>query len=460
MKNSLQFRRIKFIITALCAVVLLDACNPADSSDVQPVAVNVVDKIPSTIASQWAELQLALTKRTAGYTPPVASRAYGLAGLTMYESVVAGMPEKRSLAGQLSKLTSLPTIDAAKQYNYGLSLNAGQASILRNLYAEASRPQAVANKKSIDSLETLIATSLRTGVSQDIIDRSIAYGDTVARSIFAWSIDDGGHQGYKRNFPTTYVIPVFPGAWQKTENGQSPMQPYWGANRTFVTANAYISPVDPIPFSTSTTSAYFKAYKEVYDKNITLTATEKEIAVWWADNPVDTPTPPGHSYSIANIAVKKAGVGLGKAAEAFARTGIAVADAFILCWKCKYTYMNERPYTMVNRMIAKWTPFWPAPPFPGYMSGHATQSSASAEVLTAMFGENFAFTDNSNEGMGIETKTNTPYKVRSFSSFRAAAEESAMSRFYGGIHTKQDNEIGLQEGKKVGVNINALKFNK
>jgi hypothetical protein len=198
----------------------------------------------------------------------------------------------------------------------------------------------------------------------------------------------------------------------------------------------------------------------VYDKNITLTATEKEIAVWWADNPGDTPTPPGHSYSIANIAIKKAGVGLGKAAEAFARTGIAVADAFILCWKCKYTYMNERPYTMVNRMIAKWTPFWPAPPFPGYMSGHATQSSASAEVLTAMFGENFAFTDNSNEGMGIETKTNTPYKVRSFSSFRAAAEESAMSRFYGGIHTKQDNEIGLQEGKKVGVNINALKFNK
>lgn len=460
MRKLIPFRNPKLIFSALCALVLLNACNPSDSSDVQPIAENVVDKIPSTIASQWAELQLVLTKRTAGYTPPVASRAYGYAGLTMYESVVAGMPEKKSLAGQLTKLASLPTIDNTKKYNYGLSLNAGQARILRELYTESSRAQAAINKKSIDSLATLIASTLRTGVSQDIIDRSIAYGDTVAGAIFAWSKTDGGHEGYKRNFPTTYVIPVFPGAWQKTENGQSPMQPYWGSNRTFVAANAIITPVDPLPFSTSTTSAYFNEYKAVYDKNLTLTATEKEIAVWWADNPGDTPTPPGHSYSIANIAVKKAGVGLGKAAEAFARTGIAVADAFILCWKCKFIYMNERPYTMVNRMIAKWTPFWPAPPFPGYMSGHATQSSASAEVLTAVFGENFAFTDNTHEGKANEVVTNTPYKVRSFSSFRAAAEESAMSRFYGGIHTKQDNEIGLQEGKKVGININALKFNK
>ncbi len=460
MRKLIPFRNPKLIFSALCALVLLNACNPSDSSDVQPIAENVVDKIPSTIASQWAELQLVLTKRTAGYTPPVASRAYGYAGLTMYESVVAGMPEKKSLAGQLTKLASLPTVDNTKKYNYGLSLNAGQARILRELYTESSRAQAAINKKSIDSLETLIASTLRTGVSQDIIDRSIAYGDTVAGAIFAWSKTDGGHEGYKRNFPTTYVIPVFPGAWQKTENGQSPMQPYWGSNRTFVAANAIITPVDPIPFSTSTTSAYFNEYKAVYDKNLTLTATEKEIAVWWADNPGDTPTPPGHSYSIANIAIKKAGVGLGKAAEAFARTGIAVADAFILCWKCKYIYMNERPYTMVNRMIAKWTPFWPAPPFPGYMSGHATQSSASAEVLTAVFGENFAFTDNTHQGKANEATTNTPYKIRSFSSFRAAAEESAMSRFYGGIHTKQDNEIGLQEGKKVGVNVNALKFNK
>lgn len=459
MRKLIPFRHSKLILFSLCAIVLLNACTPSNSGDVQPTAVNVVDKIPSTIASQWAELQLVLTKRTAGYTPPVASRAYGLAGLTMYESVVAGMPEKKSLAGQLTKLTSLPTIDATKEYNYGLSFNAGQADILRSLYAEVSRPQATINKKSIDSLETLIGTSLRTGVSQDIVDRSIAYGDTIARSIFAWSKTDGGHEGYKRNFPTTYVIPVFPGAWQKTENGQSPMQPTWGANRTFIAANSTIPTIDPIPFSTSITSAYFSAYKEVYDKNITLTATEKEIAVWWADNPGDTSTPPGHSYSIANIAIKKSGSGLGKAAEAFARTGIAVTDAFINCWKCKYLYMNERPYTMINRMIAKWTPFWPAPPFPGYMSGHATQSSASAEVLTALFGENFAFTDNTNEKLGVESKTNTPYKIRSFSSFRAAAEESAMSRFYGGIHTKQDNEVGLQEGKKVGENVNALKFN-
>jgi hypothetical protein len=31
---------------------------------------------------------------------------------------------------------------------------------------------------------------------------------------------------------------------------------------------------------------------------------------------------------------------------------------------------------------------------------------------------------------------------------------------YGGIHTRQDNEVGLVEGKKIGKNINALAWNK
>ena len=152
---------------------------------------------------------------------------------------------------------------------------------------------------------------------------------------------------------------------------------------------------------------------------------------------------------------------MAKAAESFARTGIAVADAFVLCWRCKFLYNNLRPYTYVRLAIdPAWVPFWPAPPFPGFPSGHATQSSSAATVLAAMYGNNFAFTDDSHVGRPRDPMRNTEFKARSFTSFAQTAQESADSRFYGNIHTLQDNATGITEGKKIGANVNALAWSK
>ena len=358
--------------------------------------------------------------------------------------------------------SDLPKTETGKDYNWALSVNAAEATILRALYAETSRPTATINKIVIDSVEVVQFNANKTGIAQDVIDRSVKYGQDVANAIFEWSKTDGGHESYKRNFPATYVVPVFAGAWQPTENGAKiPMQPTWGNNRTFVPSNQNMAIPNPIPFSTSITSSYFGQYFEVYTINKSLTQEQKEISVWWADNPGETFTPPGHSYAIAGIAVKQAKVGLGKAAEAFARTGITVNDAFINCWKCKFKFNNERPYTMVRRTIdANWIPFWPAPPFPGFPSGHATQSGAVATVLTDLFGQNFAFIDDTHVGRVKDAKTGIEFKARSFKSFDAFALESADSRLYGGIHTRQDNETGLAEGKKIGKNVLSLKFKK
>lgn len=450
---------------ALAALVLfIDSCKVKEDAVTPevPVDTSPANKFSAEVATSWADLQLKLTKETAGYTPPVAARAYAYGGLAMYEALVGGLTNNQSLAGQLSSLTTLPKSETTKVYNWALSANAAEATILRALYTEASRPQAVANKKSIDSLETVLKTAYKVSVAQDVIDRSEKLGQDIANAIFEWSKTDGGHEGYKRNFPASYVVPVFDGAWQTTENGQKiPMQPTWGTNRTFVPANQNMVMPTPIAFSSSLVSPYFTAYFEVYNKNKALTDEEKQIAVWWADNPVETFTPPGHSYNIANIAVKQTKSTLGKAAEAFARTGITVNDAFINCWKCKYKYNNERPYTMIRRTVdANWKPFWPAPPFPGFPSGHATQSGAVSTVLTDFFGDNFAFVDNSHVGRVKDASTGVEFKARSFKSFNQFAIESADSRFYGGIHTRQDNETGLAEGRKIGANVLTLKFKK
>jgi hypothetical protein len=466
MMSSVSILKKKsYLVFFLALTVFINACKEK-ATEVTPTEPPVdnspANKFTAEVATNWADLQLKLTKGTAGYTPPVAARAYALGGLTMYESVVGGLTNNQSLAGQLSALATLPKPETGKEYNWALSANAAEANMLRALYAEVSRPQAVANKRMIDSLETVIKNTYKVSVAQDVIDRSEKLGQDIANAIFEWSKTDGGHEGYKRNFPATYIPPVFDGAWQPTENGQKiPMQPTWGNNRTFVPINQDMVMPSIIPFSSSLVSPYFSTYFEVYTKSKTLTDEEKAIAVWWADNPVETFTPPGHSYNIANIAVKQTKSGLGKAAEAFARVGITVNDAFINCWKCKYKYNNERPYTMVRRTIdANWKPFWPAPPFPGFPSGHATQSGAVAEVLTNFFGNNFAFVDNSHVGREKDATTGIVFKERSFKNFNEFAAESANSRFYGGIHTRQDNETGLAEGRKIGKNVLTLKFKK
>ncbi|WP_242478970.1 vanadium-dependent haloperoxidase [Hymenobacter lapidiphilus] len=431
-------------------LVLLSSCQP--EPEVAP-AIAPASSYDAAVAIKWSALTLQLVRQSPGFTPPVAARALGYAGLTFYESVVAGMPGRRSLAGQLQQLGRLPQPETGRAYRWPLCANAAQALILKNLFANAP----AASRARIDSLEGALAHEY-AGPDAATADRSATYGRAVAEAIFAWSKTDGGHEGYLRNFPTSYVPTTAPGDWQPTENGLRPMQPYWGSNRTFLALDAAMPMPLPLPYSPSPTSQYYAQYLEVYAKNISLTQEEKEIAVWWADDPSDTFTPPGHSYNLARIVITTTHADLGKAAETFARTGIAVADAFIICWKCKYTFNNERPYTFVRRFIdPSWVPFWPAPPFPGYSSGHATQSAATAVVLEGLYG-NLTFTDDSHVGRRRDVARATDFKARTYHSFWETAEESALSRFLGGIHSRQDNEVGLREGRKIGQHINSLQW--
>lgn len=453
-------RSHRALLTAVGLTLLAQACRVQPTDDVQPTPVTrgkLADQYNGDVATKWATLQLKLTKTTAGFSPPVASRAYGYAGITLYEAVVPGIATRKSLVNQLQGLSSLPQVEPSQTYNWALSANAAEAAMLRSLYPTTN----AANKALIDSLETVLTATFKD-TDEAVNQRSIEFGKKIAAALFDWSKTDGGDAGYTRNFPASYVVPVGAGLWQPTENSQKiPMQPYWGLNRTFVKANDNLPMPKPLPHSTDVKSAAFRQYLDVYNKSKSLTQTEKEIAVWWADNPAETFTPPGHSYSMAQIAIVTAKADLAKAAETFARTGIAVSDAFILCWRCKYAYNNLRPYTYVRLTIdPTWVPFWPAPPFPGYPSGHATQSSSAATVLTALYGENFAFTDDSHVGRAKDAARNVEFKARSFQSFAQAAQESADSRFYGNIHTRQDNETGLAEGKKIGANVNALAWQK
>jgi hypothetical protein len=81
------------------------------------------------------------------------------------------------------------------------------------------------------------------------------------------------------------------------------------------------------------------------------------------------------------------------------------------------------------------------PPHPEYPAAHATISMAAATILTSILGDNIAFTDNTYDYRG--------YESRHFNNFLEAAKEAGISRFYGGIHYKKSIEAGYLQGQKV-----------
>ena len=285
------------------------------------------------VATAWADLSLTLVQSTPGFTPPVASRAFAYWGISLYESVVDGSRRHRTLAGLLPGLDRPPRARDGEMC-WPVAANAAQAAILRLLFPTTSE----ANRTAIDVLESALGTGWRHRVPQRVYDRSVSHGRAVAENVFAWSATDGGHEGFLRNFPVDYTPPTGPGLWVPTPPAfQRAMQPTWGDNRCFVIADgAVVDSGPPTPYSDQPGSPFYTEAMEVYDAVNEAAPEHQAIAAFWSDDPGLTPTPPGHSVSIATQVLEREQATLMTAAETYARLGIAIADAFIACWHAKY----------------------------------------------------------------------------------------------------------------------------
>ena len=407
-----------------------------------------------SVATAWFDLILELIRQTTGFSPPVASRALGYAGVTLYESVVPGIPGAASLVRQLSGLDSLPQIEADAAYHLPSVTNAALAAITRRLFASGGGAQRVA----IDGLEINLRKRFGGQAPPDVIRRSVQHGRMMAAAIYAWSRTDGGHEGYMFNTPVDYVTPIGEGLWSPTPPGYlKPLQPYWGQNRPILLeSGSECAPPPPPAYSTDLNSPMYQEAKELYDTVRNLTPEQRDIALFWSDDPNLTATPPGHSLALATQVLRDENASLALAAETLARVGIAVSDAFIACWNVKYEYGRIRPIEYIQKVIdPKWNNPAPTdpvitPPFPEYPSGHATEIGAAATVLTGLFGDNYLLVDRTQERLG--------FAPRVYPSFDAAAEEAAMSRLYGGIHFRSANEAGLAQGHCIGSKVLALKM--
>ncbi len=442
-----------FIICLVFAQLSTLTFSSVRAQNRQPAATTTHD---ATVAIAWFQLAGQLVKETPGYSPPVASRAFGYLGVTLYEAVVPGMPEYQSLAGQLNGLKEIPLYTAGQERHWPTVANAALAEISRLFFPTATE----ANLNAIDALEEQFMHQFETDVPVAVLYQSQAHGWALGRNIFKWSKLDGGHEAYLRNQPPDFNPPKGEGMWVPTAPARArALQPRWGTNRPFVLSkNDVCAPPPPPRFSVEPTSVTYSEALEVYQTVKHLNLEQRAIALFWADNPGETSTPPGHSISIATQVLQQEKASLALAAITYSKVGVAVADAFIGCWNTKFTYNRLRPITYIQQVI---DPSWNGngitdpvvtPPFAAYTSGHATESGAAMRVLTDLFGENYSFTDH--------THVNRNLAPRSFDSFMQAAQESAMSRLYGGIHFRSDNDAGLQQGVCIGEKVIELKYEK
>ena len=275
-------------------------------------------------------------------------------------------------------------------------------------------------------------------------DPGIAFGEAVAAVILAIRSNDGSAQA---QFPYTAPGAGNPGVWVAV-GPAAPLLPGWGNVALWVVRSLSQFEPDGPPLLHS--RRYASDYNEVKEigslTSQTRTDEQTEIARFWLA------TPTAIWNGVARQVIQARGLDLSATARALALIYLASADASIACWKAKYTFNFWRPITAIRngdlddnprtlRDLA-WTPLFPTPQHPEYLSGHATNSGAMATVLMLLFG------DEPSVPIVAISPTNPGFE-RHWARLSEGVEDVIEARIYAGIHYRTSDEEGAQSGRKI-----------
>ncbi|PRY45603.1 PAP2 superfamily protein [Spirosoma oryzae] len=378
--------------------------------------------------------------------PPAASRFYTYCLLGAHEIVAQQHPEQVVSAQRFVQQWKPITISTSGQYNYQIAA----------LYCilETGRLILPSGYMLEEEQQKLIASLQKAGYGQAQIDLSVGVAQQVAQQVMQRAASDN----YSKLSTRLRYRPVKDDAhWYPTPPAYiEAIEPNWRTIKPMlIDSCSQFKPVLPVTFSKDSTSRFYKLAREVYTIGNTLTPDQRFIASYWDCNPFAINTsghmsigfkkisPGGHWMNITNLVTDQLKLSFDQAIEVESLVAMTLMDAFISCWDEKYRSNRIRPETYINRYISpRWQPLLQTPPFPEYTSGHSVISTAVAEVLTFLLGDNIGFTDN--------TEVIFDLPERKFSSFRQAASEAAISRLYGGIHFRDAIEDGQKQGKALG----------
>ncbi len=412
-----------------------------------PGHVQQTKTFSSAVAISWMDMQYKIFLQPQFQVPGqvvIASRLYAYCGVALYESVVPGMPLYRSLSGQLTAMPAMPGAENGTAYHWAASANAALAYMTKKLLPLTSAE----NIFIIDSLENVLNIQFQSETDLGTYERSRDFGKTVAQRIFDWSQSDGLVE-ILTTYPA-YIPPVGPGLWVPTPPSFQPMSllAYYGGLRTMVPGilNQTTLPA-PIPYSTGIHSKFYKSMDEVYAASLTLTTVQQAQATYWRGTMGGNIS--AHWYSILKKVLLMQGNNamLDLTALAYCKMGIAANVAGIAKFKSMFLYNQLRPVTYIRNELghSSWLSFLPTNVSPGYPELHSPEHSASAEVMSSLFGTSYHFSTNGTSSL----------PGYSFNSFNDALTHATQSRFYAGLAMKESIEAGIMIGKKTMAYMNA-----
>lgn len=458
------------LLTLISAIVLTSLLVSSCKKDiiVTELKSEPLSAYDNTIVHEWNDMWLKVERHAEGYAPCPAANALGYIGLANYEAVVAGMPDFKSIAPLYTGL-QIPQVLENQEYHWPSVINEVNYYFYIRLFPEVEG-------KYLDDIRALFTryeNEFSKEVDSEVYLRSKLHGEAVAKAVWDWSkTDTESFEGYKKVFDgNTWQDRLNePGAWVPTFPGPGEGKyPLWGEARALaITEDQKICKpyTNYAKYSEEEGSIFYNAAKDVKYLNInSLSYNDQWIAEFWSDDLVHiTFSPPSRWLAVADQVYVKDNVNLETAVYGNAKVGIALHDAAIGAWKSKYYYNLVRPVTYINKFI---DPAWETnlshptgdrnitPSFPTYPSGHATFSSASAEVLSDIFGYAHSMTDNCHKD-----RTEFIGTPRSYNSFYEMAEENAYSRVPLGVHYDFDAIEGRQYGQRIGQAVNRLPWKK
>lgn len=446
--------RLRYV--AVASLLLVGACEPSNdfvtrhAQTFDPegrISSGLSAEIRSDtyVANAWTRLvEEAIAQNGVG--PAVGGRALAYAAVALYEAMAQGNPQLHSLAGQLNGFSGVPAPEPGRAYVWPLVADIAMHFVVSDLFNEGMAAggfvqMAVLRHQIQDHYQALAP-------DQEAFRRSIEHGEVLGRAITQWALRDG----YRQAKDCAYDPPPAPGNWEPTPpDFDDAFEPCFGQLRPMILSSPEeCQPPPPPAFSGDSGSRLRGEMMEVYETVNSLTPNELAIAEFWADDPGTTPTASGHFFAIARELVDQERLDLVEASIVYAKLGVSQFDAFVSAWRTKYRYNTLRPITYVREFVRDgWESAVLTPPFPDYTSGHAVTSGAASVVMESLFG-NIGFVDNTYSNVGLPP--------RRFNNFTEAANESAASRVFGGVHYRASVDEGLRQGRCIGNKVNTLRF--
>jgi membrane-associated phospholipid phosphatase len=339
---------------------------------------------------------------------PLQTRVLALVAAAISDAAIAAWDSKyaynRSHPSDLDPAVApVVAVPQSPSYPSEHAVTAGAAAaVLEYLFPDQTKTFAdMANEAAISRVMAGVAFPSDAFSGLDL-------GQNIGKAVITYAQSDGSSQVFSGSYPAS------PGVWSSS----NPVTPLAGSWKPWVLTTPQDFRLNAPPtFGSDAANAQYATVK-----NLARTNATNHLAWFWQPGFFQ----PWLQQVDLEIFQNHLDLNPPRAARAYAYETIAQHDATLACWDTKYTYLELRP-SQADPTI---TPVFAIPQHPGYPSGHACASGASAAIMSVLF------------------PNDTPL-------FTSMAGDAGTSTFDALIHTQLDVSQGSALGTQVGQKVAA-----